>query len=222
MNKIPTCYRELWQFIIEKCWCGDSLNYWNTIIIAIVAITVRVMFIVIVMIVVWLSSMVTSEHANAIHITSPLWGESTGDLWRVSPRANAKLWFLLLETNSQGRVCERAGRKNGLIQMSPMVVIEKINAFLLYTLMWVVGKSFHLNETHINQYRHKEDVCNAVGYDRLCVFFIFNGTSMWPFDFRMSIAVWKKHSIILGPKKLFHSYGLEISIKASRRSHGNH
>ena len=49
---------------------------------------------------------------------------------------------------------------------------------------------------------------------------------MWPNDFRMSVAVVLevKHSFGYSwvVRSYIHLYGLEISIKASRRYHGNH
>ena len=68
-----------------------------------------------------------------------------------------------------------------LCEGNPPVTFEEIYStrnwqkdaqFLLYILMWVVGKINLYRETHINWYRHKEDVCNAVMV-WLNTFFIF-------------------------------------------------
>ena len=46
---------------------------------------------------------------------------------------------------------------------------------------------------------------------------------MWPIDFHVSVAVVLKMKHSFGTLGLFiHLYGMEISIKASRRYHGNH
>ena len=99
--------------------------------------------------------------------------------------------------------------------------------FLLYILMWVVGccKIVWLVETHINWYRNEADVCNAV---------MVRQNPFVSFKEHAYVAIWLLHERCSRPRSetfiwcswliwsYIHLYGLEISIKASCRYHGNH
>ena len=97
--------------------------------------------------------------------------------------------------------------------------------YILYILIWVVGKTICLEQTHINQYRHKEDVCNAlmVWLNTVFIFKEHAYVANWLSYERCSrplneTFIWYSWVI----RSYIHLCGLEIPIKASHRYHGNH
>ena len=101
------------------------------------------------------------------------------------------------------------------------------DAFRFYCIYWfgLLEKSVCLVETNINQYRHKEDVCNAlmVWYNTYLIFkeqaYVANWLScercIRPLNEPL---IWYSWVIRI----YTNLYGLDISIKASRRYHGSH
>ena len=96
--------------------------------------------------------------------------------------------------------------------------------FLLYILIWVVGKTICLEQTHINWYRHKEDVGKAVMVWLNTIFICIEHAYVanWLSYERCSCPLNETFIWYSWVISYIHLCGLKISIKASRRYHGNH
>ena len=120
--------------------------------------------------------MMTSSNGNIFRVTGHLCGEFTGPRW-IPHQWRGGLMFSLILAWINGWVnnpkagdlrhhrahCDVRNQESFIRgNLQYMQLTKGCIHFLVYILICVVGKTICLEQTHINQYRHQEDVCNAV------------------------------------------------------------